>query len=119
MFYQLKWFDPSLSDATISWQAGLMASAFTFAQFLTGMIWGRLADSERIGRKKVLLVGLIGTGISCIGYGLSRNFYLALTFRCLGGALNGNVGVMRTVWERSILTDRRDHTKLVSRWSAK
>ena len=97
MFYQLKWFDPSLSDATISWQAGLMASVFLFAQFLTAMVWGRLADSEYVGRKRVLMIGLLGTGISCIGYGFSTSFYMALAFRCMGGALNGNVGVMRTV----------------------
>jgi MFS family permease len=97
MFYQLKWFDPSLSDATIAWQAGLMASAFTFAQFLTGMLWGRVADSEHVGRKNVLLIGLLGTAISCIGYGFANSFYAALAFRFVGGALNGNVGVMRTV----------------------
>jgi MFS family permease len=97
MFYQLRSFDRSLPDSTISWQAGALASAFTAAQFLTAILWGRAADSERIGRKKILLIGLMGTGISALGFGFSNSFGMALFFRCVGGALNGNVGVMRTM----------------------
>ncbi len=97
MFYQLKSFDPSLPDSTISSQAGMLQGSFTAAQFVTAIIWGRLADSERMGRKRVLLVGLLGTCLSCIGFGFSRSFYQAAIFRTLGGALNGNVGVMRTM----------------------
>jgi hypothetical protein len=97
MFYQLKSFDPSLSDATISAQTGILAGSFTAAQFITAVLWGRAADSDRIGRKRVLLVGLFGTCISCVGFGFSRSFVQAAVFRTLGGALNGNVGVMRTM----------------------
>lgn len=68
-----------------------------FAQFITGMLWGRVADSQYFGRKTVILVGLIGTSLSCLGFGLSKSFYQALIFRTLGGATNGNVGVMRTM----------------------
>jgi hypothetical protein len=35
--------------------------------------------------------------LSCIGFGLSKTFWQAMLFRTLGGALNGNVGVMRTM----------------------
>lgn len=47
-------------------------------------------------------MGLLGTGISAVGFGFSTNFAMALTFRCLGGALNGNVGVMRTMVTETI-----------------
>ncbi|KAI1389405.1 MFS general substrate transporter [Hypoxylon trugodes] len=97
MFYQLRWFDPSLPDSTISSQAGLLHASFTAAQFFTAMMWGRVADSTWAGRKTVILIGLLGTLISCVGYGFSTTFYQALFFRCLGGATNGNVGVMRTM----------------------
>lgn len=97
MFYQLKSFDESLPDSVIATQAGLMASSFTGAQFLTAMMWGRISDSEKGGRKLVLLVGLFGTCLSCLGFGFSRTFWQAITFRTLGGALNGNIGVMRTM----------------------
>ncbi|KAI2624859.1 MFS general substrate transporter [Hypoxylon sp. NC1633] len=97
MFYQLQWFDPSLPDSVISSQAGILHASFTAAQFFTAMIWGRVADSTLAGRKTVVLIGLLGTLISCVGYGFSTSFYQALLFRCLGGATNGNVGVMRTM----------------------
>lgn len=97
MFYQLKSFDETLPDSTIATQAGLMASSFTGAQFLTAMMWGRISDSDRGGRKLVLLIGLFGTAISCLGFGFSKSFYQAIFFRTLGGALNGNIGVMRTM----------------------
>ncbi len=61
MFYQLKSFDPSLPDSTIASQAGILHASFTAAQFLTAMMWGRLADSSRCGRKTVLMIGLFGT----------------------------------------------------------
>ncbi|GFF91037.1 uncharacterized membrane protein YCR023C [Aspergillus udagawae] len=97
LFYQLKSFDPSLPDSTISTQAGIMQGSFTAAQFLTAVWWGRLADAEWMGRKRVLLIGLLGTCISCLGFGFSRSFTAAAVFRVLGGILNSNVGVMRTM----------------------
>ncbi|KAI2640154.1 major facilitator superfamily domain-containing protein [Xylaria nigripes] len=97
MFYQLAWFDPSLSASVISQRAGILHASFTAAQFFTAMFWGRVADSKRVGRKTVILIGLLGTLISCLGFGFSTSFYQALLFRCLGGIMNGNVGVMRTM----------------------
>lgn len=97
MFYQLKWFDPSVPDSTISSQAGVLHASFTAAQLLTALLWGRIADSPRAGRKTVVLIGLLGTSLSCLGFGFSTSFWQALVFRTLGGALNGNVGVMRTM----------------------
>lgn len=97
MFYQLRSFNPSLPSSTISAQAGMLQGSFTAAQFVTAILWGRMADAEWGGRKRVLLIGLAGTGVSCVGFGFSRTFWQAMVCRTLGGALNGNVGVMRTM----------------------
>jgi MFS family permease len=101
MFYQLKSFTlsngESPSDSTVASQAGILAAAFTGAQFLTAIMWGRLADSEAFGRKKVILIGLLGTAIGSLGFGFSKSFAAAVFWRCLGGILNGNIGVMRTM----------------------
>lgn len=97
MYYQLQSFDPSLPDSAIASQVGLMQGSFTATQFLTAFLWGKAADSSRIGRKRVILIGLMGTALSVLGFGFSRSFATAMFFRCIGGALNGNVGVMRTM----------------------
>ncbi|PBP19046.1 major facilitator superfamily transporter [Diplocarpon rosae] len=95
LFYQLRFFDRSLPASTIASQAEIMQGSFAAAQLCTAMLWGRFSDGG--GRKRVLLIGLTGTMISCLGFGFSRTFWQALVFRMLGGALNGNVGVMRTM----------------------
>ena len=73
----------------ISFYAGLVTSAFTFAEFSTGVLWGRLSD--KVGRKPVLLTGLAGTGLSVLIFGFSPNLTVALVARALGGLLNGYV----------------------------
>ncbi|KAG4027954.1 hypothetical protein MFRU_025g00210 [Monilinia fructicola] len=95
MFYQLKSFDLGLSDATISSQAGILQGCFTGAQVCTAVLWGKAADTW--GRKTVLMIGLVGTAISCLGYGFSTTFWQAALFRAFGGAINGTVGIIRTM----------------------
>lgn len=97
MFYQLKSFDPSLPDSTISTQTGILQGCFTIAQFFTAVLWGRLADTAFMGRKKVLLIGLLGTCVASVGYGFSKSFVAAAVFRTMAGLLNSNMGVMRTM----------------------
>lgn len=97
IYYQLRSFDPSLPDSRISSQAGVIHAAFPAAQFLTAILWGRFADSEHGGRKRVIWIGLLGTMISMIGFGFSHSFVVAVCCRALGGVLNGNIGVMRTM----------------------
>ncbi|KAJ2903750.1 MFS multidrug transporter [Zalerion maritima] len=78
----------------ISFYAGMVTSAFTFAEFSTGVVWGRLSD--KIGRKPVLLMGLAGTALSVLVFGFAPSLPVALVARALGGLLNGNIGVLQT-----------------------
>ncbi|KAJ5757830.1 uncharacterized protein N7511_006524 [Penicillium nucicola] len=78
-----------------SFYAGILISAFSLAEALTGMFWGALSD--RLGRKPVLLSGCFGTIASLILVGLAPTFWVALAGRALGGALNGNIGVIQTM----------------------
>ena len=110
MFFMLKSFNETLPDSKIASQAGILAGSFTFAQCLTAVMWGRLADKEWMGRKNILMIGLIGTFISVIGFGFSKSLMSAMFFRSLGGALNGNVGVMRTMISE-IICDKKYQTK--------
>ncbi|KAJ6160482.1 Major facilitator superfamily domain general substrate transporter [Penicillium chermesinum] len=82
------------NDRKIALYAGMITSSFTFAEFSAGMFWGRMSD--RIGRKPVLIMGLIGTALSMVAFGFAPNLATAMVARALGGLLNGNIGVLQT-----------------------
>jgi MFS family permease len=102
LFFQLKSFDESLSNSEISTQAGILQGAFTAAQFATAVAWGQVADGQWGGRKFVLLVGLLGTAVSCLGVAFSTSFGQAVFWRFFGGAINGTVGVIRTMISENV-----------------
>jgi len=103
------------SDA--SFYAGILIAAFALAEACSSVydstssfarpqskvssaneifsFWGALSD--RIGRKPVVLLGCLGTIVSLLSVGLATNFWMALLGRALGGALNGNMGVIQTM----------------------
>ena len=82
-------FHVSENPSKISIYAGMVTSSFAFAEFSSGVAWGRLSD--KIGRKPVLLTGLAGTALSMLIFGFARNLPVALLARALGGFLNGCV----------------------------
>ncbi|KAI1194379.1 major facilitator superfamily domain-containing protein [Nemania serpens] len=91
-YYQLKSFDSSSSEQVL----------FTAVQSCTAIPWGYVADAKWGGRKNVLLIGLLGTSLSCVGVALSTSFAGVVIFRALGGAANGTVGVVRTMMSEVI-----------------
>lgn len=95
VYFMIRDFHITKDPSQISRYTGLMAASFAFSQFLCCIHWGRLSD--RIGRKPILLIGLLGSGVSLLIFGFAKNFYTALAARTLAGALNGNVAVMQTV----------------------
>jgi MFS family permease len=109
MFHQLQSFNPTAPESEISFQTGVLQGVFTLAQIFTGVIWGRVADASWGGRKFVLLIGLIGTGVSCIGVAFSTSFAAAVVWRFLGGAVNGTVGAARTTLAETV--DKKYHSR--------
>lgn len=87
VYFMIEDFHVTDDKSKISFFAGMVTSAFTFAEFSTGLLWGRLSD--RVGRKPVLLTGLAGTALSVIIFGLAPNLTVALLARAIGGLLNG------------------------------
>lgn len=83
------------SDDDASFYAGILISAFSFTEAISGMIWGTISD--KIGRRPVMLIGCFGTTLSLLIVGFSKSFGAALFGRALGGLLNGNTGVIMTV----------------------
>ncbi|KAI0350014.1 MFS general substrate transporter [Trametes cingulata] len=75
--------------------AGLIESCFYAVEAICVLQWGRASD--RIGRKPVLLGGLLGLTLSMIGFGVSRQYWAIVLSRCAEGALNGNIGVTKSM----------------------
>ncbi|KZV74591.1 MFS general substrate transporter [Peniophora sp. CONT] len=92
----------------VGYYAGLIESLYFAAEACTVLQWGRLSD--HIGRKPVLLIGLTGLAISFVLFGLSSSSFWALALsRALCGALNGNIGVMKSAMGE--LTDRTNRAR--------
>lgn len=94
VFFMVKHLRPEDSEASVARYAGYISGSFALCQSLTGVVWGNISD--RYGRKPTLIIGLLGSALSMVWFGLAGNFWWALFARSLGGLLNGNIGVLRT-----------------------
>lgn len=79
--------------ASIGIWVGLLMTSYSAAQFLFSPIWGALSD--RIGRRPVLMIGLIGNTVFFTMFGLANTLVMALIARFLAGVFNGNIAVAR------------------------
>jgi len=70
---------------------GVLVAAYSASQFAMAPVWGRLSD--RIGRRRVMLMTIAGTALSLLALGLSRSLLAMLAARLIGGAFAGNLGV--------------------------
>lgn len=101
LYYFLHSLDPSLPSAALSRRAGYLASAFATCMFLTGWFWGRVAD--KIGRKKVVLLGLTATSIASVVFGFSESYGGLVVARCLAGLMDGNIAILRTMITETVV----------------
>ncbi|MBT7987539.1 MAG: MFS transporter [Euryarchaeota archaeon] len=72
---------------------GLLMTSYSAAQFLFSPFWGSVSD--RIGRRPVLMIGLIGNTVFFAMFGLANTLMIALAARFLAGVFNGNLAVAR------------------------
>ncbi|KAJ7039692.1 major facilitator superfamily transporter [Mycena alexandri] len=93
-------------EKKVGYYAGLQ-SLFFVTQSVTVLQWSRASD--HIGRKPILMIGLFGSALSILCFGLSRKFATLVISRCLCGLLNGNVGVMKSAM--GDLTDRSNRAE--------
>ncbi|KAI0711906.1 MFS general substrate transporter [Cerioporus squamosus] len=82
-------------ETRVGYYVGVMQSIFFATQAMTVMHWSRISD--HIGRKPVIMTGLMGLSLSMYCFGLSRTFWGLVISRSLNGALNGNIGVMKSM----------------------
>ena len=72
---------------------GVVIATYSLAQFIFTPILGSLSD--RLGRRPVLMFGLLSNSVFFIVFGLSGSLAMALIARFLAGAGNGNIAVTR------------------------
>lgn len=68
---------------------GLLGTSFSLMQFAFSPVWGRWSD--QIGRKPIILVGLLGSCLSYVTMALAGSLVLLFVARIIGGIAGANV----------------------------
>lgn len=76
-----------------AWQIGWVMGIFSLAQLIMLPFWGYLSD--RIGRKPVLVISMLGTAVGYLIIGVGRSMLIVLLGRALDGAAGGNISVIQ------------------------
>ncbi|CAA2975091.1 protein ZINC INDUCED FACILITATOR-LIKE 1-like isoform X2 [Olea europaea var. sylvestris] len=93
LYFMIRDFHIAKREEDISYYAGYVGSSFMLGRALTSLLWGIVAD--KYGRKPVIIIGTLTVFIFNTLFGLSVNFWMAITTRFLLGSLCGILGPMR------------------------
>ncbi|GAB2277723.1 Protein ZINC INDUCED FACILITATOR-LIKE 1 [Dionaea muscipula] len=93
LYFMIRDFHIAKTEEDIGYYAGFVGSTFMLGRALTSFFWGVFAD--RYGRKPVIIVGTIAVVIFNTLFGLSVNFWMAISTRFLLGCLNGVLGPIK------------------------
>ena len=69
-----------------SYMFGLFFALMSVGSYIFSPIWGSLSDYK--GRKRFLMLGVLGYGATQLGFGLSTTAFVISIFRVLGGVLS-------------------------------
>jgi MFS transporter, DHA1 family, tetracycline resistance protein len=70
---------------------GLLVASFSLMQFICSPLLGRLSD--RIGRKPVIIVTLVGSALSALLFGFATSLWMLFAARMVNGASGSSVAV--------------------------
>ena len=65
---------------------GLLVATGALTEFLFGPVWGSVSD--RAGRKPILMIGVLGYGLSLVLFGLATELWMLFAARALSGVLS-------------------------------
>ena len=68
---------------------GLLSTSFSLMQLLFAPVWGRLSD--RHGRRPIILIGLLGSAVSYVAFGLATSLAALFAARILSGIAGANI----------------------------
>lgn len=86
---------------------GALVGSYAAAQFMSAPFLGRLSD--RVGRRPVLLISVLGTALSFLILGFARSIEVLFIARILDGLTGGNISVAQAYI--SDITDEKNRTK--------
>jgi DHA1 family tetracycline resistance protein-like MFS transporter len=72
-----------------AFEVGLLATSFSLMQFLFAPVWGRLSD--RLGRRPIILTGLLGSALSYFAFGLAESLAMLFAARIVAGIAGANI----------------------------
>ncbi|HVK60298.1 MAG TPA: MFS transporter [Bdellovibrionales bacterium] len=72
-----------------AFEVGLLLSVYSIMQFIFSPMWGSLSD--RIGRRPVILISLLGGAISYIAFGFATELWVLFLARAFAGIFGGNI----------------------------
>lgn len=79
-----------VSAKSANWHTGAMLAIYSLMSFLLSPVWGGL--SERVGRRPIIMTGVLGFSLSFLLFGLSGdNLAIMYASRILGGLFSGAV----------------------------
>ncbi|MCR9094965.1 MAG: MFS transporter [bacterium] len=93
--------------ANATWLGALVAG-YAAAQFAFAPVWGKLSD--RLGRRPVMLVTILGTSVALAWLGMAESLWQILAARLLAGVFGSNISVAT-----AYLTDVTDEAER-TRW---
>jgi DHA1 family tetracycline resistance protein-like MFS transporter len=74
---------------------GLLMASFSIMQFIAAPILGRLSD--RVGRRPVLLISLLGSAFGYVLFGIAGSLGMLLASRIIDGISGGNISTAQAV----------------------
>lgn len=71
------------------WQVGALVATYAFAALVMAPLWGRTSD--RYGRRPMILIGLLGSCVAYVLFGLAHSLWLLFASRFVQGAGSGGI----------------------------
>lgn len=97
---------PIMPEMVSPFHLGMMLAVYSAATFFMSPVWGALSD--RIGRRPIIMIGILGFSISFFIFGIgSEHLWIMYLSRVLGGFFSGAVTSCAVAYVADITTEEK------------